>query len=105
MTDRLFQSRHANEICERHLVIIVILGLLLIGVAAILDSFFRMRMTRAGYRWALLKGGAFDYSRYHQERKQQGWSAWPVYLMWAAVIGGITLLILGFFTVFGISHA
>ncbi len=71
------------------------------GVAAILDSFLRERMTRIGYRWALLEGGAFDYSEYHRERKQRGWSAWPVYLMWVATISGIALVIAGFFAVFG----
>jgi len=83
--------------------VMLVLGCILIGVAAILDSFFRMRMTRIGHKWALLEGGAFDYSKYHQERKQRGWSAWPVYLMWAAVLSGIALLIVGFFVLFGTS--
>ncbi len=81
--------------------IMLVFGLVLIGVAAILDSFFRVRMTRIGYKWALLEGGAFDYSKYHHERKQRGWAAWPVYLMWAAVISGMALLIAGFFAFFG----
>jgi hypothetical protein len=81
----------------------LILGFVLIGVGAILDSFLRLRMTRIGYKWAILEGGAFDYSKYHQERKQRGWSVWPVYLMWAAVILGIVLLISGFFAFFGTS--
>jgi hypothetical protein len=83
--------------------IMLILGFVLIGVGAILDSFLRLRMTRIGYKWAILEGGAFDYSRYHQERKQRGWSVWPVYLMWAAVILGIVFLIGGFFAFFGTS--
>ncbi len=83
--------------------IMLISGLVLIGVAAILDSVLRIRMTRIGYKWSLFEGGAFDYSKYHQVREQRGWSAWPVYLMWAAVISGIALLIVGFFALFGTS--
>jgi hypothetical protein len=80
---------------------ILIFGFGLIGIAAILDSFLRVRMTRIGYKWALLEGGAFDYGKYHQERKRRGWSVWPVVLMWVSVISGIALLILGFFAIFG----
>jgi len=81
----------------------LILGVILIGFATVLDTVFRARMTRIGHKWALLEGGAFDYSRYHRERKQHGWAAWPVYLMWAALVCGIALLIGGFFTYFGAS--
>jgi hypothetical protein len=49
--------------------ILLILGFVSIGVAGILDSLFRARMTRVGYQWAFLEGGAFDYRKYHQERK------------------------------------
>jgi hypothetical protein len=83
--------------------IMLVLGLILVGLAAVLDSIFRARMTRIGHKWALLEGGAFDYSRYHRERKQHGWAAWPIYLMWAALICGIALLIASFFTYFGTS--
>jgi hypothetical protein len=83
--------------------IILASGLALFGIAAILDSFLRLRMKRAGYKWALLEGGAFDYSKYHQERKQRGWSVWPVILMWGSVICGLSLVIAGFFILFGTS--
>ena len=72
-----------------------------VALAAILDSVFRAQMTRFGYKWALLEGGTFDHRKYHQERKQRGWSAWPVYLTWAAAILGIALLIATFFALFG----
>jgi hypothetical protein len=71
-----------------------------VALAAILDSLFRARVSGFGYKWTLLEGGAFDYRKYHQERKQRGWSAWPVYLMWAAAILGIALLIAAFFALF-----
>ena len=81
--------------------IMLFLGIALIAVGAVFDSFFRMRMKRSGHKWALLEGGAFDYRKYHAERKKRGWAAWPVYLMWASIVAGIALLILGFFTFFG----
>jgi hypothetical protein len=85
--------------------VILILGAILIGFSAVLDSLFRARMTRIGHKWALLEGGAFDYTKYHRERKEHGWAAWPVYLMWAAGICGIALLVGGFFSYFGTSPA
>jgi len=81
----------------------LVIGALLIGVGAILDSFFRLRMERIGNKWALRQGGAFDYSRYHKIRKEHGCSAWPVYVMWAIVVCGVALLIVGFFSYFGAS--
>jgi hypothetical protein len=79
----------------------LVTGVLFLGVAAVLDSFFRIRMQRGGEKWALLQGGAFNYSHYHKFRKEHGWSAWPVYPMWVAVLCGIALLIAGFFSYFG----
>jgi len=81
--------------------LLLILGALFIVVGAVMDSVFRLRMSRIGNKWALLQGGAFDYSRYHKARKKQGWAAWPVYVMWVAVVCGIALLIAGFFSYFG----
>jgi hypothetical protein len=81
----------------------LILGGLLLVVGGILDSVFRFRMFRIGQRWALLQGGAFDYSRYHKVREEHGWASWPVCLMWAALTCGIPLLIAGFFAYFGAS--
>jgi hypothetical protein len=60
--------------------IMLVLGALLIGIAAVLDSFFRARMQRIGDKWALLQGGAFDYSRYHKICREQGLPAWLVYV-------------------------
>jgi hypothetical protein len=81
--------------------LMLILGLLLIGGAAILDSIFRLRMFRIGRKTALFDGGAFNYSNYRQARAAQGWSAWPVYLLWALLICGMALSIAGFFVQFG----
>ena len=81
--------------------LLLMLGGILIGAATILDSIFRIRMTRIGQRKALLQGGAFNYSEYQRVRGLYGWAAWPVYLMWVLVLCGITLLIVGFFAKFG----
>jgi len=80
--------------------VMLILGAVLLGVGGVLDSVFRFRMSRIGQRWALLQGGAFDYSRYHKVREVHGWAAWPVYLMWVAWVCGIAFLIAGFFAHF-----
>jgi hypothetical protein len=81
--------------------VMLVLGAVLLGVGGILDSMFRLRMARIGYKWALLQGGAFDYSRYHKVRVDNGWSAWPVRVMWFAFTCGLALLIAGFFAYFG----
>jgi hypothetical protein len=83
--------------------IMLVLGGLLIAVASAMDLDFRLRMKESGYKWALPKGGAFDYSAYHKVRKEHGWPAWPVYVMWIGYISGIAFLIAGFFAQFGIS--
>jgi len=81
--------------------VMLIFGAVLLGIGGVLDSLFRFRMNRIGHRWALLQGGAFDYSRYHKVREEHGWAAWPVYLMWLALACGIALMIAGFFAYFG----
>jgi hypothetical protein len=83
--------------------VMLVVGVLSMGAAAGLDLVFRLRMTQSGRKWALLQGDAFNYSEYHRVRKERGWPAWPVYLMWSAMICGIILLIAGSFTYFGTS--
>jgi hypothetical protein len=78
-------------------------GLSLIGIAAAMDFFFRLRMTRIGDKTALLLGSAFNYRKYHAARTQYGWAAWPVFLMWALILFGILLLTAGFVQHFGLS--
>jgi hypothetical protein len=79
----------------------MILGGMLIVVAAGLDVIFRERMVRLGHKRAMLQGGAFNFAEYHKVRINNGWAAWPVYLMWAPIASGIVLLIVGFFLRFG----
>ncbi len=80
-----------------------ILGILLIISAASLSFFFRLRMTKLGNKLAILQAGSFDFAEYHKVRQENGWAAWPVYLMWFLMICGIALAIGGFFLHFGTS--
>jgi hypothetical protein len=84
--------------------LMLIAGISLIAVGAALDTFFRLRMTRLGHKWAFLQGGIFNYSRYHKARKQYGWPVWPIYVMWVSVLCGIVLSIAGFITQFRTAH-
>jgi hypothetical protein len=79
---------------------LMILGIALIVVALVLDFVFRLRITRTGDKSAMFLGGAFDYRKYHAVRRQYGWPAWPVYLMWALIILGLIFLVTGFFRAF-----
>ena len=81
--------------------VMLVLAGISIAAAVVLDSFFKLRMTRQGHEWVFLRGGTFDYKEYHRERIQQGWPAWPVYLMWALWICGLALFIGGMFAYFG----
>jgi hypothetical protein len=62
---------------------------LLLAVATVLDFVIRLRITRAGFRWAFLLGGAFDYGEYHRVRQKYGWSPWPVRVFWVCAILGM----------------
>jgi hypothetical protein len=74
---------------------------ILLGTAVVMDSVFRERLLRAGYRYVWMMGGALNYDHYHTIRKLQGWPAWPVRLMWALYTCGIAALIAGSFLYFG----
>jgi len=74
---------------------ILVAGAVLLATGSALDFIFRLRMTRAGHRMALLLGGAFNYREYHKVRRKYGWPAWPVYIMWASIIVGLALIVVG----------
>lgn len=83
----------------------MILGIAMIGAASVLDMRFRLRMKETGNKWAILKGGAFNDREYHKLRREHGWAAWPVYVMWTLMFCGLLLLVMGFFSEFGTSRA
>ena len=67
---------------------------LLCGFVA-LDAFVRLRMKRLGRKWVFLRGGTFDYGEYLKVRAEHGWSAWPIYILWAALVTGLALFLAG----------
>ena len=83
---------------------ILVVGALSLAAGGILDLFFRLRMTRAGYKIAMLQGGAFNYREYHNVRQKYGWSALPVYVMWFLILAGLILIVLGVGMRYGWSH-
>jgi hypothetical protein len=69
--------------------------LCLIGFAA-MDLLFRILLNRAGYKRAFLRGH-LGYIEYLRMKDRYGYSAWPVYLMWALLVFGIVLVFLAVF--------
>jgi hypothetical protein len=85
--------------------ILVYLGVALMVVGVVLDTFFRGRLRGLGHTTAFMRGGAFDYREYHRVRTKRGWAAWPVYVMWGFYIVGVISLFVGFFVDAGILHS
>jgi hypothetical protein len=69
--------------------------LCLIGFGA-MDFLFRILLKRAGHKQAFLRGH-FSYSEYLRVKDRCGWSAWPVYVMWAMVGLGIVMIFVAVF--------
>jgi hypothetical protein len=80
----------------------LVLGATFMGIAAVLDFFFRLRMTQAGHKWALFLSGTFNYREYHKVRDKYGWSAWPVYTMRGLMVFGILFVCIGLVRVLAI---
>jgi hypothetical protein len=66
-----------------------------IGFAA-MDLLFRILLKRAGHKEAFLRGH-LGYIEYLRMKDRYGYSAWPVYLMWALLVIGIVLVNLAIF--------
>jgi len=81
--------------------LMMVLGIAFLALGSGMDTIFRLRMGRLGHKWVFLRGGTFNYREYHQVRSANGWPAWPVYVMWAAYVCGLALLIAGFSIEFG----
>jgi hypothetical protein len=77
------------------MILMKVIGLVLLCAFVGLDALVRMRMKAIGYKWVFLRGGTLDYGQYLKVRAKHGWSAWPVYLLWAALISGLLLFIVG----------
>ena len=75
-----------------------IIGAALLCVFFVLDVFVRFRLRGIGRKWTFLRGGTLDYSEYLKVRSKYGWSGWPIYLLWSALISGLGLVIVGLFS-------
>jgi hypothetical protein len=69
-------------------------GLAVLLVFLVADTTVRIRMVRAGHKWAFLLGGLLDYGEYLRLRSKYGWSAWPVYVIWITFPLGVVLTLI-----------
>ena len=72
-----------------------VVGGALLCVFFALDVFVRFRLKSIGRKWVFLRGGTLDYGDYLKVRTKYGWSVWPIYLLWSALISGLGLFIVG----------
>jgi hypothetical protein len=82
----------------------VILGFLLVGFASFLFMHIQLKMLRLGYKSYTFfrmnptgKNGWDMPAEYLRIRDKQGWSPWPVYLLWPSLFGGVLVLVVGLF--------
>ena len=80
----------------------VIVGLVLIGGAALLFIHVQLKMIRAGYKTSYaffgkpLGANGWDTPvLYLKVRAKHGWSPWPVYLLGPCIILGLVVFVLG----------
>jgi hypothetical protein len=82
--------------------ILIAIGSGLVIVAVIFDLFIRLRMfLTIGDRQAFLRRGLdwSIYDKYRASGKLKGWAAWPVDVMWAFLVIGAVVFIIGVVTV------
>jgi hypothetical protein len=78
------------------------IGLLLIGTSGVLFFHVLRKTTMVGHH---LPSNFFEFKgiiwtvplTYRRARSQQGWSAWPAYLIWPFGLAGSVLLVMGLF--------
>jgi hypothetical protein len=82
----------------------VIVGLLLIGSAAVLFAHIQLKMIRAGYKTSYtffkkpLGANGWDTpGQYLKVRSSHGWSPWPVYLLVPFGFLGLLVFVFGLF--------
>jgi hypothetical protein len=72
------------------------IGAGLVIVAVVFDLFVRLRMFfSVGDKQAFLRGGSFNYRKYHAAARTRNWSRWPVYVMWTFLALGVVVFIAG----------
>jgi hypothetical protein len=78
----------------------VVAGFSLVGVAAILFFHVLLQMDRVALRSYTFLHPIKRWGipgQYLKVRKQYGWPAWPVYLLWPCLVGGVACLVIGLF--------
>jgi hypothetical protein len=77
---------------------LAVLGFLLLGASAVLHFHVETKLSDAGIRGRYFNGlnlrAPVEYLRV---RREQGWWAWPAYLVWPLLFCGIVLLVVGLF--------
>jgi hypothetical protein len=71
-------------------------GMFLLAFSAAVHYYLYLRLRDIGYRKHifLLIAVPVDYLR---NRAKYGWSAWPAYLVWLLLVGGLVLFVIGVF--------
>jgi hypothetical protein len=86
---------------------LVVIGFLLIGLSGWQSFVIYRRLSASGYKWRgyreawPLIGTVPVAYLYLKARKENGWSAWPAYLIWISAIAGISALVVGLFRLSG----
>jgi len=73
------------------------LGVLLIGFSSAILYYLYLRLRDLGKHYMAFNLSATISKDYLRNRTEYGWPAWPVYLMWALLVCGIIVLMIGVF--------
>jgi hypothetical protein len=86
---------------------LVVIGFVLIGLSGWQSFVIYRRLATSGYKWRgyreawpLIGTMPIAYL-YLKERKENGWSPWPAYLIWIFAVGGTAALVVGLFHLAG----
>jgi len=71
---------------------LMFLGLLLVGCFSTIHIWMYFSLRRNGHRNSGFFLGIADQIEYMKVRKQHGWPAWPIYVMWLCLIAGVILM-------------
>lgn len=77
--------------------LLLAIGLIMVGLSAVLDTVIRLRLKDIGEKATFLRGGTLDYSIYLAQRKVRGWSGWWVYLIFVFLAAGVVFVIWALF--------
>ena len=73
-------------------------GIFLLACFASLHYYLYLRLRDTGYKKSIFNFLLVDVPvDYLKTRAKYGWSAWPAYLVWPVLIGGLVLFVIGVF--------